>query len=649
MVESQGGSTDAPGSTRGAVEVSVTNIGGVSQGRLAIQPGVTVLAGENASNKSSLLQGVSAVLGGPTPSLKSDADRGEVVLDVDGEEYYVAVESKGGRTVVTDERRYSPERDLCELFVSLDEMNPIRRAVVGDGDLHDLLMRPVDTDEIEAEIARLERRKVTIDEQIAERDRLEDRLTSLESREASLEADLEAVERELTETRRAVRDIEADGAASEDAQDLLDALEATRNERETVRNRVETQRNAITSLREERESVRDRLESRDDDGSDDELASVTEQIEQLRQQKTALTNTINSLSPIVEMNQQLLGDESTLPDRMAESDVLGELDPSSRELTCWTCGSHIERAQIAEQVQVVQEIIQENREQRRVIDDQIASLTERKHRIEAVRAEREDLADRDHELDREVTRRERALSDLEADLDALDEEIADLESAVEETAELRDSEVVDLHQRASELEYERGQLESTLESVRAEIEDAEVELDRRADLIEEREAVTARLQAQRDRIESIERETVETINECMQDVLDLLGYRNVERVWVERVARRGRSDADFELHVVRTSDDGVAYEDVIGHLSKSEREVIGLVVALAGYIVHDVGKEVPVVVVDAIEMLDADRIRALLDFFTRHADYVIAAALPEEASELAGDYPQVDVHSAVTA
>lgn len=649
-MHTKGNDGEPPGESHGPLRVTVSNVGGVTRGSIEFEPGVTILAGQNASNKSSILQGVAGVLGGPDPSLKSDASDGHVRLDVDDEEYFLELARDDGRAVVTDARRYTAERDLAELFVSLDEGNPIRRAVVGDGDLHDLLMRPVDTDEIEAEIARLERRRSSLDDQIAGIDRREDRLAGLQSRAQSLQDDLQAVEDELAEKRRAIQEAEADQDASGEARELLDELEARRAERETVRERIQTQHNALQSLREEREQLRDRMATLDDEGTDGDLEAIQREIEQLRQEKTVLTNTINSLSPLVELNQQFLAEEGSLPDPVSDDDVLGRLDPSSRTLTCWTCGSSVEQSQIAEQVQVVQEIVREKREQRRAVEDRLESLTEQRRRCEATETKREELADRDRELDREVQTRERTISELQADRDELDETIAQLESAVEDTEELRDSAVVDLHQEASQLEYRRGHLESKLEAVRDEIAEIAAALDRREDLVTEREAVQNDLEAARDRIETIERETVSTINECTQQVLDLLAYENLERVWVERVAETGApADATFELHVVRTTADGTAYEDVVEHLSKSEREVVGLVVALAGYIVHDVADEVPAVVIDAIEMLDADRIEALLEFFNRHARYVLAATLPEEAGELGKSYARVDVSSAMAA
>jgi hypothetical protein len=118
----------------------------------------------------------------------------------------------------------------------------------------------------------------------------------------------------------------------------------------------------------------------------------------------------------------------------------------------------------------------------------------------------------------------------------------------------------------------------------------------------------------------------------MEEVVDRLAFDALERVWIER--RETDDGTAFDLQVVRTGEDGTVYRASVDTLSKSEREVVGLVIALAGYLVHDVGESVPVVVVDAVEMLDADRVCGLLDFFDDHAQYVVAAVLPEEAAPL---------------
>ena len=136
-------------------------------------------------------------------------------------------------------------------------------------------------------------------------------------------------------------------------------------------------------------------------------------------------------------------------------------------------------------------------------------------------------------------------------------------------------------------------------------------------------------------------------NEHMETVLDMLDYRNIERIWIERTertVREGRRSVDrptYELHVVRQSESGTAYEDTIDHLSESEREVTGLIFALAGYLVHDVHEVTPFMLLDSLEALDSDRIARLVDYLEAHAEFLVVALLPEDADALDSTYQRV--------
>lgn len=77
----------------------------------------------------------------------------------------------------------------------------------------------------------------------------------------------------------------------------------------------------------------------------------------------------------------------------------------------------------------------------------------------------------------------------------------------------------------------------------------------------------------------------------------------------------------FELHIVRTNETGIAYEDTIDHLSESEREVTGLIFALTGYFANDVYETLPLIVLDSLEVVDSDRISTLVEYFNDYADY----------------------------
>ena len=133
----------------------------------------------------------------------------------------------------------------------------------------------------------------------------------------------------------------------------------------------------------------------------------------------------------------------------------------------------------------------------------------------------------------------------------------------------------------------------------------------------------------------------------MDTILSLLEYENLDRIWIERreeTAREGRrtvTKTTFDLHIVRSSADGTTYEDTIDHLSESEREVTGLIVALAGYLVHDVYDVVPFMLLDSLEAIDADRIATLVAYLEEYADCLVVALLREDATALPESYTYV--------
>ena len=213
-----------------------------------------------------------------------------------------------------------------------------------------------------------------------------------------------------------------------------------------------------------------------------------------------------------------------------------------------------------------------------------------------------------------------------------------------ETEEIRESDALETYERLSELQYERGQREQRLDDVESEIRKIQ-SLPEREALVAQRDEIEAELEGERARIDRVVTAAIEAFDEHMAELLDVLAYQNVARIWIERKRSepRGRtgSDTTFDLHVVRESGDGAGYEDELSNLSESEREVVGLVVALAGYLVHEVHDRVPFVVLDSLEAIDADRIADVIDYFAAHALHVVVALLPEDAAAVSDSYDRV--------
>ncbi len=625
-----------------AATVTVENLGGIESATVTLADGVSVLTGRNATNRTSLLRAIGAALGGSTGALKADADRGSVTLSLDGETYTRTFE-RDGETVRVGGDPYTDDGTLVDQYSCLLADNSARRAVSrGDAEaLRSFIMAPVDTDALEATIRRTRQAVESLRAERTELNRTLDRRPQLERRLDDHREELAAVTDELDAVRAAVDEFEADRETVEEAEAVIDELTDTRETYERVSDRLETQREAVASLRAEREDLRAELS--DLSVPDVDREALEAEIERLQRRQRELETTVSSLLSIVEFNEQLT-DDGVLPGG-DDGAVTDKLDPSTGTVECWTCGTTVERAAIEDRLDDLRAVIDEKRTERNEVRSTLSSrrddLADRREVAETRQALEADLGD----IESEIADREATIEELVTRTESLRDRIEELEANAESAEDLRESDLLDQYRRQSELEYERGQLEEQIASVEAElatIGEAQSRLEDIEARLEEREA---ELESARTRIESLERSAVETFNDHMETVRSQLGYENIERVWIERTATDG-DESDFALHVVRATADDVVYEDTLDHLSESEREVVGLVVALASYLVHDVHEAVPVMALDSLEAIDAERIAALVEYFADFPDHLVVALLPEDAQALPEEYDRIEMGGA---
>lgn len=688
-------------------------MGGIDEASVALPAGVTVFVGENASNRSSLLAAVAGALGARPPTLKTDAESGSVAISFGSDEYGVDLARDGDRVVV-DREPYTDTETLCDTFVRLLGDNPLRVGVesLDETELYETLMGPVDTDAVEAEIERLRDERDRLRDRLDRYDDLEAERAELETERESLAGELETLESELSEVEA---ELETRESSADDAEtDLLSELESLRSERRSVDDRIGTHERALDRSESELAEVESELSELESDlsaphdgpelataefpsaadtdplsalavdGSDtqtdatDADAAVSEleaALERRRARKRELDDTVNVLQTVVEVNRRtpdaLLDGDATGTDvpgdapigstgetpttdaseRDRSESVTDRLDPASQSVRCWTCGETVERAAIERRTDELASILDETRAERDEVAAEIDRLERHREEWERRRERRRELRERREELQSEVDDHERTLERLTEARADLTDEIERVEERAEAARERDDDEFVRLHRRANELSHEQGQLRRQLDDVEARLTEIDETLADREETTADLDQVESDLETARDRIYRLERETVDTINETMADVVDALGFDNLERVWVERraseTADAGRADG-FALHVVRAGDDGTVYEDSLATLSASEREVVGIVLAAAGYLVHDVAETVPVILLDGLEALDADRIRSLLTYLSEHTRYLVATAHPEDRAVLEERFTCRNVETALS-
>lgn len=635
--------TDASERSVDATSVSVTvdSVGGIDSADVSITSGVTVFRGRNATNRTSFLSAVASVLGGSSGSLKSDAEEGSVVLEVDDQRYRRRFRRTDDGVRVEGEP-YTDDVSLVDTFVSLFEDNPARRAVEWGDDLRELIMRPVDTDEIERQIESYRAEIGQLEDRIEHVRERKGQLPTLTDQRRSLESEISSLDETINSLRDEIAVYEADQSAASPADGLVAELEETREEYKQVENEIEVTEAEIDSLEAELADLDDNV---DTEYTEADLDAIKEELAVARERRRQVGETINALLTIVEFNRDLLEGSLELPGiEPTDSGAMTELAPADeQELVCWTCGSRVTRGDVDERLDVLRDVIDEKRTERAETESRVSDLEDRRSTIETALSERERVSQQRQSVRESLTEKREQRSSLRAREEELAERIADLESEVAEAQQLRDEDLLELYERVSDHQYERGQLRQRLDDVREEIEEIE-SLPAVEDLIAEREHLRERIAEERARIDRLERRAVETFNRQMDDLLDVLSYGNISRVWIERLTADSGTDVDstFELHVVRKGERGTNYEETVDNLSESERELIGLVFALVGYLSHEVYEQVPFLLLDSLEAIDADRIAALIDHFAEYVDVLLVALLPEDAQAVSDRHDRVD-------
>lgn len=635
-----------------AVTVEVQNIGGIDETSVTFSPGVTVLAGENATNRTSFLQAIMAALGSDDCSIKGDADSAHVELTLGGERYTREL-TRDERAILTGGDPYLDDPTLADLFAFLLESNDARRAIATNGDLRELIMRPIDIEQLQRDIEQRLNRRDEIEQELEEIDQLKTRLPALEADRTRLKNEIEDVRADLADKEAELesQDASVEQTREEKAEleDRLGELRSKRAELEEIRYELDTERESIdaiqTQLREATHGLEDLPET--PVGEIDELNA---QIDQLREQKRSIESDVTELQSVIQFNREMIGGTETelldAVDSASDGNVTDEL-VADETISCWTCGSKTSRDQIETTISRLQDVSQERLGEVSDIEADLEEYTAQVQTLKEQQHRREQLQRQQSNCEADLQQSEERIERLTDRRETLTDEVEDLEIEIEALEDDSYQEILELHKEANQLEYELGRLEGDLDDVNVEVDRIEERLEAESKLQDRREEVTNEIEELRTKIDRIEQQTIEKFNEHMDSVLEKLGYGNLERIWLERVEREVRegrrrvTKSAFELHVIRQTESGVTYEDTIEHLSESEREVTGLVFALAGYLAHEVYEVVPFMLLDSLEAIDSERIAALVEYIDGLSEYLIVALLPEDAAALSDEYQRI--------
>lgn len=665
------------------IDVEITNLGGIDTLSTTIFPGITVLSGENATNRTSFLEAIATGLGGSYSSVKTGASEGTVSLSF-GDEFELTRSAyvDGGSTTLNGDG-IVPNVGEVAPFAWLFMDNEVRQAIRnGEIDrLASLAMRPVDTAEIDAEKRELKRQRQKLDEDITDAEEAYAEAPAIQTEITSLEGELKQLHAEITELEKSIDDADEVNQQVQQLEselnDLVDEKSTLEAERESVRDEYQRIQQRLSGREADKEKLQEdidqaRQERAEIDADPDVLQSRRQQLqsdlEGIEATQSAIDTVIGFTRGILDGEHEGLRQRLALTDEDVEIDVsgnnggvsnleqqLGSGDASGVDetLRCWTCGTTTTAREVESQLSLLKQERKELSSKKSEIQQEMKYARETEsayesaqRRVERLEENLSQVSESVDDLRAERDRIESQKDELTAEIESLSTEIESLEEEIR-TADGGDTEIVELRERKRNKMAEETQAARKLDQRKQDLREAETQKQLAESLREEREDIQDQLTQLREKVEALEDEVVDTFNTHMDDLIPLLNYQNIEQVQITK--KRQHGETVFDLELVRETADGAVMHDTLENLSESEREVVSIAFSLSGYLAHDIAEEMPLVLIDSIEMIDGQRINDLLSYFSDSAQYLIAALLEEDAAYVIDDSVEAVQFAAATA
>jgi len=573
--------------------VDIDHIAGILDGEATVEPGLNAVRASNWQGKSSFIQSLKTGLGVST-ALTEGADDGAVTIRMPDETVTVELSRTNGAVHRDGEPYLTDEYDVAraDLFACLDESNEIRRAVREGEPLEEVLMRPLDLENIDEQIASLKREREQVETELAQAREAKKRLPTTQQKVTDLESELE----DLREKYDRLTDETETPDADEGSQSTQSALAQAQSERDQAKNQVDRLERSIERIESKLETKRSELADIDvvsTDELEDDLEAARDRLQEVKRDKDVLQSVYSAHEMVLQENRlDLVGD------------VQRELTGDS--VVCWTCGQEASREAVEDTLDQLGEKIATLRAQTERHRDEVEKLEARREDARQARRRKQDLETEVADLEDRLADQRASLEDAAERREEAEARIEELSAAVDETVEA----VTDVE---SDIKYR----EAELKDLRAELDSLQQRADRVSTLEAEKESLTGDLDELRNRKKDIKFEAREAFDEAMADVLDRF----------ETGFEAARLTSNFELVVAR---DG--QEASLDALSEGELELLGFVAALAGFESFDVGETVPVMLVDGVGGLADDNLHTLVDYLQDRAEYLVFTVYPEYTS-----------------
>ena len=588
-------------------EINIRNIGGIRSGNISVESGLNVIQGSNFQGKSSLIAAIQTVIGSTGHydryPLTENTDSSSVTLETDNGTYEITI-SDGAtgaspetvETYLTDET----EQVAARLFAFLGENNPIRQAVRNGDDFTELLLKPLDLEQLDDKIDALQQERQSIKQDIDEAENAVDQVVEIQQSVSQLETELGKLRSQREQLHTGTGNKDRVEELTEALSTKRDELERTKGQQRRLEDRLEQKRSTLETKKTELSNL---------DGPED--IDGTDDIERQRNQVAELDDTISFLEDLYRVNK------NTLDEEMLSQVTAVERSLTEDSVACWVCGEETSVDKVDTQLTELKERLTGLREQRQQLQTEIEAVEQRRRKIRKQKQQRAELESQIADVETDIEDLTRDIKSAKKRKETLETEVEELETEVEEAED-------DYNEALTDVKTQIRTTERELKSSRERLNELEDKKEQLKELRETKTNLTAEIEHLRNEKDAKQRLLVAEFNEAIDDIVDQFapGFDG-GHLTAKRAAKTDEIES-FDLVVAREGG-----ETELNNLSEAERELVGLALTVAGFQAFNVGEMVPAIFVDGISQLAADHLHNLVEYLETENEMLVITAYPE--------------------
>ncbi len=618
------------------IQIEAENLGGLAgKTRIEIKPGINIIEAPNAAGKTSIVGAFTLSVLPPKEAsqhahiLHSEEASGRVRLSFDNQKIDRTIQRKGkGQDIeiVGGSVASGDELGLIRRYAVADEHNPVLVKVRAGDNLKEVLTEYSGVEELRSDQKKLLGEKSDLQEKLKQGNEKLKKIDFLKKDLKNKEKRLE----ELASEKKKIRDREKKPSEGEGETKLVE-LEGELARAETDLKSIAESIKMAESLIKSRKERLKAIEQRAVGGIEDTIKEIEGKVDEIK----ALENDKPELDRKYSRKSSELAHLRYIVSNAPAYAVPGEdklaalISDEEQPIVCPVCDHKTKYGQIKAKLQKTDEEIKEISKQKSELEEKIKKLNRKISELNAKKTEKDSIETEKSRILHELAGHEKMYSRKTEDLKVLEPRLNELTALKEKLLKKRKEVASDAEKERIGLEREMAVVSSGIDRMKNELkslESAAIDLNK----IEKRnENIEQRIKELTSEIEERENGIVRIFNTEIKQLYEKMGFEKVDELIL---------DKKFDLNVVRKSKAGAGYADMhsVKSLSKTEREVAGLILLLSGYRAFKVAEKYPLFIIDEISFMDMERLKEFINHIKETAQTIILTTIPGREIDLPG-------------